>query len=229
MGREFLSKGGQSVATVLYITANPKNVEDSYSLTIGEAFLAAYREAKPDDKIVRLDLYQTDVPMLDRDVLEAWEQLRLGTSFNDLSLEKQRKTARIDELVDQFVAADKYVFVTPLWNLGFPAMMKAYIDVICAAGKTFKYTEEGSVGLLTDKKAVHIQARGGVYEGASADWELGDRFMRKVLQFLGIPSIRSVIAEGMAQMPDQAEEIKARAIAEAKKAAAEFAQDNGQA
>src|SRR5699024_3735453 len=70
------------------------------------------------------------------------------------------KVKRLEELSNQFVNADKYVFVTPFWNFSFPPVMKAYLDSVSVAGKTFKYTAEGPVGLLPDKKALHIQARG---------------------------------------------------------------------
>ncbi len=103
------------------------------------------------------------------------------------------------------------------WNLCIPSKMKVYIDTIAIACKTFRYTESGPVGLLTDKKALHIQARGGVYfEGPAHGFEFGDKFIHTKLTFLGVPSIESIIVEGMNQTPDEAEEIKAKAINQAK-------------
>ena len=147
-----------------------------------------------------------------------------GTSFAELSADEQRKVGRLGELVDQFVAADKYIFVTPFWNFSFPPIMKAYIDAICVAGKTFKYTEQGPVGLLTEKKAVHIQARGGVYaEPPMSDLEFGHRYLATIMNFFGVPSFEGVIVEGHNQFPDRAAEIKAEAIERAKDAAKRFA------
>jgi len=214
------------MAQLLYITANPKAVEQSYSLSVGSAFLEAYRAAKPNDDIVELDLYRTDIPLLDTDVFNGWGKLQQGRAFEELSAEEKGKVARINELTEQFVQADKYVFVTPLWNFSFPPIMKAYIDTICIAGKTFRYTANGPVGLLTDKKAIHIQARGGVYsEGPAQAMEFGDRYLRAIFQFIGITDVDSVIVEGMAQSPDQAAQIKERAIERAKEAARAFALD----
>jgi FMN-dependent NADH-azoreductase len=140
-----------------------------------------------------------------------------------LTEDEKDKVSRINTLTEQFISADKYVFVTPMWNFSIPPKMKAYIDTICIAGKTFKYTAEGPVGLLTDKSAVHIQARGGVYsEGPARDFEFGDRYIRTILTFLGVPSIESVIVEGMAQMPNEADNIKAKAIERAKEVARNF-------
>jgi FMN-dependent NADH-azoreductase len=211
------------MSTVLYITANPKAEDQSFSLQVGRAFLNAYREANPQDQIVELDVYKLDIPFLDEDVFSGWGKLQQGTTFEELSAEEQKKVGRINEIVDQFAAADKYIFVTPMWNFSIPPRMKAYIDSICIAGKTFKYTENGAVGLLKGKKAVHIQARGGIYsEGPTKDFEFGDRYIRAVMSFLGVESVESVIAEGMSQFPDKAEEIKQKAIQQARDLAKSF-------
>ncbi|MGA9288342.1 MAG: FMN-dependent NADH-azoreductase [Anaerobacillus sp.] len=211
------------MAQVLYITVNPKSVKDSFSLSIGEAFLTTYQKEKPNDDILKLDLYNIDIPYIDTDVFNGWGKLQQGNEFDHLSADEQPKVSRINDLTDQFIKADKYVFVTPFWNFSFPPKLKAYIDTIAIAGKTFNYTADGPVGLLTDKKALHIQARGGIYsEGPAKEMEFGDRYLHAVLSFLGIPSIESVIAEGMAQMPENAEEIKEKAIEEAREAAIKF-------
>ncbi|MFY0546117.1 FMN-dependent NADH-azoreductase [Brevibacillus sp. H7] len=214
------------MSKMLYITANPKSDEQSYSLSVGRAFLEAYRTEKPNDEIIELDLYKMDIPYIDTDVFSGWGKLQQGKAFEELSAEEKSKVAKINELTEQFISADKYVFVTPMWNFSIPPKMKAYIDTICIAGKTFKYTENGPVGLLTDKKAVHIQARGGIYsEGPAKEVEFGDRYMRAIFQFIGITDVQSIIVEGMAQMPNEAESIKQKAILKAQEAAKKFARD----
>jgi FMN-dependent NADH-azoreductase len=214
------------MATVLYITSNPKTKEQSYGLAVGEAFLEAYRSENPKDEITKLDLYEMDIPYIDTHVFSGWGKLQKGTAFEQLSADEKDKVSRINSLTEQFIAADKYVFVTPLWNFSIPPKMKAYIDNICIAGKTFTYTEKGPVGLLTNKRAVHIQARGGIYsEGPAKEMEFGDRYIRTVLGFLGVPSVESIIVEGMAQMPNEAEAIKEKAITRAKQVATTFAKE----
>ncbi len=213
------------MARVLYITANPKPVQESISLTVGREFLKAYKVAKPDDQVTELDVYRTNIPIIDADVFTGWGKLAQGKQFDDLISEEQAKVGRISELTDQFMAADKYIFVTPLWNLSVPPRMKAYIDCICIAGKTFKYTAEGPVGLMKGKKAVHIQARGGFYtEGPAKDLEFGDRYLRALLSFLGVGPIETVVAEGQDYAHDQREAIIAKAIEDAKQAAKRFAE-----
>jgi FMN-dependent NADH-azoreductase len=208
---------------VLYITAHPHDHQASFSMAVGKEFIEAYREANPSDEVVHLDLYQTNIPHIDADVFSGWGKLRSGSAYDQLSDVEKAKVGRLNELVDQFIASDKYVFVSPMWNFSFPPVLKAYVDAICIAGKTFKYTENGAVGLLTDKKAIHIQASGGVYtEGPSAGFESGHSYLKKIMQFLGFPSFEGIFVEGMAAMPDQAQTIKEKAISKAKAAAKQF-------
>lgn len=212
------------MATLLYITAHPNETESSYSLAVGKQFLEAYRAANPNDEIKHLDLFKMDIPRLDADVFSAWNKLGSGTSFEELTNAEQSKVSRLGELVDQFVASDKYVFVNPTWNFSFPPVMKAYIDAICVAGKTFKYTENGPVGLLGSKKAIHIQASGSVLSPGSAyaDLEIGHRHLDVIMKFIGVPSLETVYVEGMAAAQDQARQIKENAIVQAWKLAKTF-------
>ncbi|XEC97712.1 FMN-dependent NADH-azoreductase [Paenibacillus tarimensis] len=211
------------MATVLYVTAHPGNPEASFSLSVGNEFVEAYRKANPGDEIVHVDLFNQNIPQIDAEVLGAWGKLQGGTSFDQLSAGEQAKVARLGEIVDQFVASDKVVFVNPMWNFSYPPVLKAYIDAICVGGKTFKYTENGPVGLMTDKKALHIQASGGVYsEGFMKDFESGHRHLEKVMKFLGLPSFEGIFVEGMAAAPDQAPAIKEKAIQQARELAASF-------
>lgn len=211
------------MATVLYVTAHPFDHNASFSMAVGKEFIDAYKEAHPQDEVVHLDLYQLVIPQIDAEVFSGWGQLRSGSSFDKLTAAEQAKVSRLNEIVDQYVAADKYVFVTPMWNFSFPPVMKAYIDAVCIAGKTFKYTETGPVGLLKDKKAIHIQASGGVYShGPAAAIESGHSYLGKIMQFHGVPSFEGIFVEGMGAAPDQAQAIKEKAIAQAKEKAKSF-------
>jgi FMN-dependent NADH-azoreductase len=208
---------------ILYITAHPHDDTQSYSMAVGKAFIDAYKEANPNDEIVKVDLYKENIPQIDVDVFSGWGKLQSGKGFDELSSDEKTKVSRLSELCEQFISADKYVFVSPLWNFSFPPVLKAYIDSVSVAGKTFKYTEQGPVGLLTDKKALHIQARGGIYsEGPAAQMEMGHRYLNIIMQFYGVPSFEGLFVEGHAAMPDKAEEIKANAIARAKDIAHTF-------
>ncbi|WP_044339739.1 FMN-dependent NADH-azoreductase [Rossellomorea aquimaris] len=211
------------MAQVLYITAHPHDDTQSYSMAVAKAFMDTYKEVNPDDQIVHIDLYREHIPHIDADVFSGWGKLQTGKGFEELSSEEKLKVNRLNELSEQFISADKYVFVTPLWNFSFPPVMKAYIDSVAVAGKSFKYTDQGPVGLLTDKKAIHIQARGGVYSvGPAASMEMGHRYLDIIMQFFGVPSFEGVFVEGHAAMPDKAQEVKENAISRAKDAAHTF-------
>ncbi|MGP7819598.1 FMN-dependent NADH-azoreductase [Niallia sp. 01092] len=211
------------MAKVLYITAHPLNETVSYSLAAGKAFIEEYKAVNPNDEVVHIDLFKEKIPYIDADVFSGWGKLQSGSAFETLSAEEQEKVARLGELSDQFVSADKYVFVTPFWNFSFPPVMKAYIDSVAVAGKSFSYTEQGPVGLLTDKKALHIQARGGIYsEGPAAELEMGHKYLSVIMKFFGVPSFEGLFIEGQNAQSHKAAEIKENGIARAKELAHTF-------
>ncbi|PTJ38381.1 FMN-dependent NADH-azoreductase [Staphylococcus simulans] len=208
------------MSQVLYITAHPLDEMVSNSMAVGKAFIDTYKAEHPEDEVVHIDLFKDEVPEIDAEVFSGWGKLQSGETLTD---SEQQKVNRLTELVDQFVAADKYVFVTPMWNLSFPPTVKRYFDAVAVAGKTFKYTAEGPQGLLTDKAALHIQSRGGYYsEGPAADFELGDRYIRTILAFMGVPDISLIAIEGHNAEPENAEEIKLNAIQQAEQFAKQF-------
>ncbi|WP_374722975.1 FMN-dependent NADH-azoreductase [Peribacillus tepidiphilus] len=205
---------------VLYVKANPKRDDQSFSTRLANAFLDAFQTENPDAKVETLDLYNTYLPLIDADVLNGWAK---AAANQELTETEAKKITRLGELVDQFLEADKVVFSTPFWNFGFPPLMKAYIDAIAVAGKTFKYTENGPIGLAGDKKVALIEARGGVYtDGPAAAMEHTQSYLRTVMSFLGIQDFTLVVAEGMAAAPAEAEEIFAKAVMKAKEAAKIF-------
>lgn len=211
------------MAKVLFITANPKNKDQSNSLKVADHFLQNYRAKNSNDEITELNLYKTDIPFIDVNVFSAWGKLQQGTGYDKLSMEEKDIIGRIDKMTDQFMSADKYIFVTPLWNLSVPPKMKAYIDTISIAGKTFKYTENGPVGLMQGRKGIHIQSRGGFYsEGPAREMEFGDRYLKTIMSFLGITMVDSVIIEGIDHMPKEADRIRSEALKRAESAAQTF-------
>jgi FMN-dependent NADH-azoreductase len=188
------------MAKVLFITANPKDEDQSFSMAAGKAFLETYQETNPADEIVTVDLFKEEIPNLDADVFSGWRKLSSGQQIDALSTEELAKTSRLNEILDQFISADKIIFVTPLWNFSFPSVVKAYIDALAIPGKTFRYTETSSVGLLHGKKVLHIQARGDFYsEGPLADEEQGNRYLKHLMGFMGITEYEGLFIEGQAK------------------------------
>lgn len=107
-------------------------------------------------------------------------------------------------------------------------MLKAYVDTIKVARKTFRYTPEGPIPLLTGKKAVLIQSSGDVYsEGPLKEFEHGSRYLTAVLSFIGVDWIRTIRMEGMDQDKARAETRRSEALAEAERMAELLVVDKG--
>lgn len=211
------------MAHLLYVTCNLKAVEHSCALSIGRAFLNRYLQLNPRDEVHFLDLYRDNVQRIDLDVLTGWEKIRSGLAFEVLNEDEQRKLDRIWRLADQFVAADKYLFVTPMFNLGFPAELKMYIDAICVVGKTFAYTPQGgTVGLLKNKgkKCLHIHSSGRFHYGKAEDHSVP--YLRAIMNFMGIDDFEVIVVEGVDAMPDLTEQLKEIAIEKALYTASQF-------
>ncbi|WP_026692270.1 FMN-dependent NADH-azoreductase [Peribacillus kribbensis] len=208
------------MSKILYVKANPKEDQLSFSARVANDFIAAYKEANTGDEIEVLDLYDTNLPLIDRDVLNAWGKLAAG---QEVTATEGAKVSRLVELVDQFLSADKIVFSAPMWNFGYPPLMKAYLDSLCVAGKTFKYTENGPVGLAGDKSVALIEARGGIYsEGPAMEVEHTESFFKTIMGFIGINNVQTVLVEGVAVDPSKAEEIVSEASSKAKELAKQF-------
>ncbi len=136
---------------------------------------------------------------------------RLPPQAESLSEAQKRENAISEKLVSQFLAADVIVVGAPLYNFSIPSQLKAWIDRVAQAGRTFKYTEKGPQGLAGGKTVIVASTRGGVYstsEGGRA-MEHQESYLQTVFGFFGITDVRFVRAEGLA-MGDTA---KAQAMA----------------
>ncbi|MCC3684882.1 FMN-dependent NADH-azoreductase [Bacillus cereus] len=208
------------MATVLFVKANNRPAEQAVSVKLYEAFLANYKEAHPNDTVVELDLYKEELPYVGVDMING--TFKAGKGF-DLTEEEAKAVAVADKYLNQFLEADKVVFGFPLWNLTIPAVLHTYIDYLNRAGKTFKYTPEGPVGLIGDKKIALLNARGGVYsKGPAAEVEMAVKYVASMMGFFGATNMETVIIEGHNQFPDKAEEIIAAGLEEAAKVASKF-------
>ncbi len=165
---------------ILYITANPKTVDQSFSLAAAEAFVTTYQEAHPEDTIEKLDLYTSNINFLSADNLT-----KMGTTEESVMRTHAEK----------FAAADRYIIAAPMWNFSVPAILKAYIDYVSFAGITFKYTETGPIGLLApmNKKMMFISASAGSYtDEATRGYNYCGTYMRAVVGFFGITDFEEI-------------------------------------
>lgn len=210
---------------LLYVTANPKGLEKSKGLQIGEAFLEAFQTERTEVEIKKMDLFTLDFAQMDADLVSARGKLAgYGYTLDQLSDVEREKILKMHALADEFISYNYYVFVSPLWNLNSPAVLKAFLDNLFISGKTFAHTLDGPKGLLKNKKAIHIQTRGGQYTGTPLqEMESGDRYLKIALSFLGIEVMDTVIAEGFDLNPQNVPEIMAKAKDHARLAAKELA------
>nr|WP_315591711.1 NAD(P)H-dependent oxidoreductase [uncultured Cupriavidus sp.] len=164
--------------------------------------------------ISRLDLAATPIGHLTAAHLAAAQ----GAPIDDAL---QADVAMGQNALDEFLAADIVVIGAPMYNLGVPSQLKAWIDRISVAGKTFRYGEHGPVGLCGGKKLIIASSRGGVYsEGsAAAAFDHQETYLKAAFGFLGITDITFIRAEGVAMGADA----RSGAIASAKKDTAALA------
>lgn len=109
------------------------------------------------------------------------------------------EAAQGSTLLEEFLAADTVVIGAPMYNFGISSQLKAWIDRVAVAGKTFRYTAAGVEGLARGKRVIIASSRGGQYvEGPAAGLDHQETYLRAVLGFLGVTDISMVRAEGVA-------------------------------
>jgi FMN-dependent NADH-azoreductase len=164
--------------------------------------LASEFVAKRGGKVIVRDLAASPVPHLSAE--------RFGAFLakpEARTPEQQALVAYSDALIAELREADTIVIGLPMYNFSVPSTLRAYFDHVARAGVTFKYTEQGPVGLLTGKKAYVFVTRGGVY---GAD-HIHTRYVRDFLAFIGITDVEFIYAEGLAISPAAKEAALAKA------------------
>ncbi|CAG23815.1 FMN-dependent NADH-azoreductase [Photobacterium profundum] len=167
---------------VLYITANPKLIHHSVSLSLGELALQYYRELNPSHITDRLDLTTEEYPHLNSDTLSNF----MNPHSN---LATQSKI---------FKDYDKYIIVAPMWNLTVPSALKAYLDTVIIPNVLFRYTEQGTCEGLCGGKMIYIGARGGDYSHPpQSEYAFDDKYMEGIAKMIGLESYQSYVANAV--------------------------------
>jgi FMN-dependent NADH-azoreductase len=166
--------------------------------------------ANPGASVTYRDLAADPLEHLSGHVLAA----RFGAEIARTSAQAE-DLARSEQALEDFLAADVIVIGAPMYNFAIPSQLKAWIDRIAVAGRTFRYTATGVEGLAGGRKVIVVSSRGGVYsEGAMADFDFQETYLKRLFGFLGVTDIEFVRAEGVNLGPDQ----KAQAVASAQAA-----------
>jgi FMN-dependent NADH-azoreductase len=160
------------------------------SSRLASEFVERWRAQNPGAVVITRDLAHNPVPHLDAGRFQAF-LARPG----ERTVEQHAYVRESDELIDELHRADVVVIGLPMYNFSVPSTLKAYFDHIARAGVTFRYTAEGSQGLLRGKKALVFATRGGTY-AAQSDHQTA--FVRQFLGFVGIDDVEFVYVEGLA-------------------------------
>lgn len=183
--------------------------QNSVSRQLTAQIVTKWKTSHPGTEVAYLDLAANPPTHLSADSLG----FRMPPGAQQPTETQGRENAVSETLVTQFLTADVLVVGAPLYNFAIPSQLKAWIDRVVQAGRTFKYTEKGPQGLAGGKTVIVASTRGGVYsttEGGRA-MEHQESYLQTVFGFVGITNIRFVRAEGLAM----GETFKAKAIAAA--------------
>ena len=169
--------------------------ENSVSRQLSQAIVQQLTAKNSNAQVDYLDLAQQPIPHLTAEILmgQDAEQAALG-----------------EKIIQQYIDADVVVVGAAMYNFGLTSTLKAWIDRISVAGKTFKYTEQGPVGLAGEKKAYIASSRGGVYgDNSPADFQ--EDFLKTIFNFTGVNDVEIIRAEGVS-MPECKDQAVANAM-----------------
>ena len=175
--------------------------DHSVSRAVSAAIVARLKAQNPDAELVRHDLAAKPIAHLS------------GAYLAGQSAEVQHDQALQEDLalggsaLAAFLAADTVVIGAPMYNFTISSLLKAWVDRVLVAGKTFHYTDKGAEGLAGGKRVIVAAARGGIYGAGTphAAFEHAESYLRCVFAFIGIPEIEVIVAEGIALGPEPRE------------------------
>lgn len=178
-------------ANILHIDASMRKA-GSYSRQLTQKIVERLRAQAPSAQVTRRDLADSNIPFVD----EAWIQ----ANFTDDSARtaEQRDTLGLSQtLVEELQQADTIVIGTPIYNFSIPAALKAWIDLIARARLTFRYGENGPIGLLENKKVILAIASGGTV--IDSDMDFATPYLRHILSFVGLKDVEVIAADLLMQ------------------------------
>lgn len=176
--------------TVLHINSSAR-LNGSNTRIIGQYLVDALGES-----VVSRDLAQQPLPPI-----SAEDLVDVHGSSDSQRASLKDQLALSGQLIDELKNADTLVLGAPMYNFGVPAALKQWIDTICRAGVSFKYTEQGPQGLLGVKRAFIITATGGTPIGSEMDFS--SRYLEHVCRFIGVDEVHHIDVSGSKGTPEQ--------------------------
>ena len=195
----------KTMPTLLAVNSSPRS--NSVSRRLTRHLTEQWKQRNPGGRVIERDL-AAEMPA---GVSDLWIQ-GATTPEAQRTPEQRQALKQSDEFIAELMAADVIVIGAPMHNFSIPTALKAWIDQIVRAGKTFNYTDKGPKGLLpADKRVLVIASRGGAYnEGSPADFQVP--YLRHMLQFVGLSNLTVVDADKQAFGPEAAEKSVEAAI-----------------
>lgn len=190
----------------LIINAHPDFThQESYSNKLQALFLKQFKERFPYEEPTILHLYGTEIPRIEKDqLLGIWDK---QASEQSLTAAEEKIAAASSALLAQFKAHHRIVIVSPVHNFNVTSRMKDYIDNILIARETFKYTENGSVGLMTDDyRVLLLQASGSIFTNNDryTPLEFSYYYLKEIFQnLMGFQQFHIVRAQGTAILEEE--------------------------
>jgi len=203
------------IQKILVIETSPRG-PDSVSRRLTEKVVAGLRARSPRAEVFVRDLAHEPIPHL--------EGVVVGAAFTPPESRTSGQKAAIalsDALVDELLEADAVVIGVPMWNFGLPSVLKAWIDHVVRANRTFSFVGGAPAGLLQkDKKVIVVKASGSRFTGSPLEsLDHLEPHLKTVFGFMGVPNLEFVRAEGLndpkvqANALEEARSAIARAIA----------------
>lgn len=197
---------------ILHINSSVRN-NGSVSRQLTAEFIGKLKDAQPNAQITERDLAATPIPHLSEQMMGAF-----FTPAEQRTPEQAATVSLSDELLAELLDADVIVIGAPMYNFSVASSLKAWIDHVARAGITFKYTAEGPVGLVQNKKVYVFTSRGGVYsQGPGKEMDFHETYLRGVLAFMGMTDVSFIHTEGLgmgAEAVERAMEQSRKTIAE---------------
>jgi len=185
---------------LLFVTSSVFGLE-SKTRQIGAEFVAAWGKAHAGTAVVERSLSPESMPHLTQETIAAW-----SLPEEKRSPRQREIAARADAIIAEVEAADVVVIAAPMYNFSVSSTLKAWIDHLARAGRTFRYTAAGPEGLLKGKKVFIVTGRGGIYSGESParGLDFQEPYLRAILGFVGLDDVTFIHVEGLAISPEAA-------------------------
>ncbi len=160
------------------------------SSQLADRFIERWQSHYSQSDLVVRDLISQPIAHFDMETITA-----LSTDASEQTAEQKNRVALSDQLIAEVKQADAILIAAPMYNFAVPSQLKAWFDQVARNGVTFKYTENGPVGLLEDKPVYILATRGGQYHDAGLDYQVP--WLKLILGFVGLHNVKVVLAEGL--------------------------------